>query len=281
MKTTFFLYIISCFCSLQLLAQNQNSLIGTWKLVSQLSEDENGKPITNDASKVKEYKIITPTHFMWIAEIKGDTSSYAGGGTYTYSPYTDKYTETVEMTSLPELKKATFDLTMKIEGNKLRQTGWAILNGKKYPQDETWERVDMQAQKVDQAIGTWQMVSYKATGKDGKSEIVDNTKMKLMRVITPTHWMQIAESLEGGKPTFAYAVGGTHTMQAGKVIVKPEIGTVSYSSKERTELTYQVEGDKIYQTGTHYEADGGKHTFSDVFQRVGTKPKIAKTTSTK
>jgi hypothetical protein len=125
------------------------------------------------------------------------------------------------------------------------------------------------------------MVSYKATGKDGKSEIVDNTKIKLMRVITPTHWMQIAESLEGGKPTFAYAVGGTHTMQAGKVIVKPEIGTVSYSSKERTELTYQVEGDKIYQTGTHYEADGGNHTFSDVFQRVGAKPKIAKTTSTK
>lgn len=281
MRTTIFIFLLACFCLVQSAAQTQHSLIGTWKLVSQLSEDENGKPVTHQASRVKEYKIITPTHFMWIAEVKGDTGKYAGGGTYTFSPYDGKYIETVQWTSLPDLKKTTFDLTMKVEGSKLRQTGWATFNGKKYAQDETWERVVLPVQKVDEAIGTWQMVSYKSTSENGKQEITDNTKMKLMRVITPTHWMQIGESLQGGKSSFAYAVGGTHSLKNGKVIVKSEIGTVPYHSNERTELTYKVEGDKIIQTGTHYEADGSKRSFSDVFQRVGAKPKLAKAVSVK
>jgi hypothetical protein len=279
MRTICLFFIFTCLYCLQVSAQTQNSLIGTWKLVSQLSEDENGKPITHNASKVKEYKIITPTHFMWIAEVKGDTGKYAGGGTYTFSPYDGKYIETVQWTSLPDLKKTTFDLTMKVEGNKLRQTGWATLHGKKYPQDETWEKVNLPAQPVDDAIGTWQLVSYKATGKDGKEQVTDKSQMKLIRVITPTHWMQIGEALQGSKSTFAYAVGGTHSLKNGKVMVKSDIGTVPYTQNEWTELTYKVEGDKILHKGTHHEADGSIATFSDEFQRIGARPKLAKTSS--
>jgi hypothetical protein len=35
---------------------------------------------------------------------------------------------------------------MRMENGKLRQTGTLTLDGKKYPQDETWERLDLPAQ---------------------------------------------------------------------------------------------------------------------------------------
>jgi hypothetical protein len=116
------------------------------------------------------------------------------------------------------------------------------------------------------------MVSYNTTGENEQS--TDNTKMKLLRVITPTHWMQVAESVDG---KFAFAIGGTYSVQAGKVTAKNQIGTVPYdvNSKEEVELTYKIEGDKVYQKGVYTEADGSSHIFSDVFEKV--RSKTAKT----
>jgi hypothetical protein len=73
--------------------------------------------------------------------------------------------------------------------------------------------------------------------------------------------------------------GGTYSVQAGKVTAKNQIGTVPYdvNSKEKVELTYKIEGDKVYQKGVHTEADGSSHTFSDVFEKV--RSKTAKTAS--
>jgi hypothetical protein len=63
MKTKLTITLLLFFVSLHLLAQ-QNPFIGTWKLVKAVYQDENGKNITRDATAVKQYKIITPTHFM-------------------------------------------------------------------------------------------------------------------------------------------------------------------------------------------------------------------------
>jgi hypothetical protein len=98
MQTKLLLSLFLLACSLQLLAQTnatnlQNQIVGTWKMVSFSGTDENGKPLKYDLTKVTQYKIITPTHWMFVAY---DSDSLRGGGNGgTYELKGNKYIETL------------------------------------------------------------------------------------------------------------------------------------------------------------------------------------------
>ena len=46
----------------------QHPLVGTWEMVTIKGIDANGEKFSSDTSAIREIKIITPTHYMLIAE---------------------------------------------------------------------------------------------------------------------------------------------------------------------------------------------------------------------
>jgi hypothetical protein len=104
-------------------------LQGTWVLVGKPGEAE------ETPGKGARLKFITGKHWtITQADPETGVTVYHHGGTYTLKD--DEYVETVEYAneSTKEIIKQTFNFTMKVEGDKLTQTG--IGN----PFNEVWKR---------------------------------------------------------------------------------------------------------------------------------------------
>lgn len=252
MKIKLLFSVLLLALNLPLLAQTQ-SLVGTWML-----EDKQ--------AGIKEMKIITPTHVGYIVmNTQSDTMMYAGVGTYSIE--NGKYVEHIEFanTEWDKTKPLAFDY--KLEGDKFYQKGSVTFaDGRVQPVNNEFSKVNLPAQDLQRIRGAWQMVSFKSESKE--EETTDNTKMKLIRLISPTHWMDIAQRVDG---KFSYASGGIYTTKAGKIIAHSQMGSMPVDPKERIEGTTQIAGDKITFTGIHYEADGSSHKFTDVFQKASSK----------
>lgn len=259
MKIKLLFSVLLLALNLQLLAQNQ-ALVGTWIL-----EDQN--------AGTKEMKIITPTHVSYIVmNTKVDTMMYSGFGTYAIE--NGKYVEHMEFANYAWDKSKPLAFDYKLAGDKFYQTGSVTFaDGRTVPVKNVFTKANLPSQEIPGIVGTWQMVSFQSEGK--AEENTDNTKMKLMRIISPTHWMDVAQRVDG---KFSHASGGTYTTKAGKIIAQSQMGSMPVDPKERVEGTTQIAGDKITFTGIHYERDGSSHKFTDVFQKATAK-KTAKTVS--
>src|SRR5688572_33298277 len=80
----------------------QHPLVGTWEMVSIKGIDANGEKFSSDTSAIREIKIITPTHYMLIAQdVEGDSlvfnRCYAG----TIKIDGDRYNEMPMLSSVP------------------------------------------------------------------------------------------------------------------------------------------------------------------------------------
>lgn len=238
--------------NLPLLAQIQ-ALVGTWVL-----EDKQ--------AGTKEMKILTPTHFGFIVmDSKKDTLMYSGFGTYSIE--NGKYVEHMDFANYERDKTKPLAFDYKVEGDKFYQTGSVTFaDGRTVQLKNIFTSVKLPSQEIAGTVGTWKMVSFNAESENEES--TDDNKMKLMRIISPTHWMDIAQRVDG---KFAHALGGTYTTKAGKITATTQMGSFPISPNERVEATKQVAGDKLTITGIHYEADGSSHKFTDVFQKVASK----------
>ena len=187
---------------------------------------------------------------------------YAGFGTYSIE--NGKYVEYIEFANYQGDKSKPLAFDYKLEGDTFHQTGAVTFaDGRTVPVNNLFTKVKLPAQNLQQIVGTWQMVSMQSEGMD--EENTDNTKMKLMRIISPTHWMDIAQTVDG---KFSYALAGTYTTKADKIIAQSQIPAMANG---RVEVTSQLTGDKITFTGIHRQTDGSSHTFTDVFQKVASK----------
>ena len=118
------------------IAQNNASLVGTWKLISgkmAIGDSTN----TYDLSKMEAMKIVTPTHFAVFSKNTSDgTLQHAGAGNVIIDG--NNYTEIINYMSgdSPHLP-ITSKFTSKLEGNK-----WHI-KGRfdNFVLDEIWERI--------------------------------------------------------------------------------------------------------------------------------------------
>jgi len=266
--------VLLIFSSFQLLAQNEH--VGTWKLLSAKYSSSSGETdyLTNE--KVKETKIITPTHFMWMIQLADSldkskkvipNASSAGGGTYIMLA-DNKYIESLEYASWEDYTKDKTNFTLKIDGDIMLQTGSiSYPNGSKLTLEETWRR-EVLPPKEGKHVGTWHMISQKVTDPKGKRTKTDMTKLKQVKIITPTHWMFIAESIENGKKKFRGALGGSYTLNGTKYVE-----AIENSEDSQTDYTLKIKGNKLHMVGSLINPKGEKFIYDEIYVREENIPK--------
>jgi hypothetical protein len=235
-------------------------------MVSFSGINANGKPFKSDLTKFTQYKIITPTHWMFVGY---DSDSLRGGGDGgTYELKGNKYIEALT-------DNAKTDFTVKVEGDKYYQDGAILLpDGKKIVLHEVYQRVAEPANANSADVGVWNMTSYQIT-RDGKK--VDEKGITELQINTPTHFMFVDK--KDGK--FVNAMFGKYTRQANnKIISTPIIASFPLDPKEKTDITSSVKGDQMISTVKITHGDGKTEQWDMVHQRIG-KSKLAKAVSTK
>lgn len=274
MKTFKLFSIFVLFCSLQVLAQNP--LVGTWRLLSAKGTDANGNAYAHDDSQAKQLKIITPTHFMFITEILGDSAGFANAGGGSYIIDGNKYIEILTTASWKNYDQCKTDFTWKVAGDQFYQDGTlTFADGSQITIHEIWQKVNLPAQATD-AVGTWKRLTTQYIDENGKQVTKDDKQEKQTFIITPTHWMRITEDATSN--SFLKAAGGTYTKAGDKYLPKIELASWDHYREERFEVTLDITRDKMVSK----EANVTQNTkWTNTYKRLDLKPKLAKTSSAK
>lgn len=246
----------------------QHPLVGTWEMVSIKGTNAAGEKFYNDTSTIREIKIITPTHYMLIAEDVENGSvvfnrSYAG----TMRLDGNKYIEEPTLSSVPIFENVKTDYTWKVEGDKFIQSGTLIRpDGKKVVLKEmVFRKVKTaHAYPKNPTNGAWELVSTAYTNADGNKESYTNQTVTSLQLITPTHWMLISYR----DKKFEHAMGGTYIKEENKYYPSLDYASFPKSLWGKIETTERLDGDKLYITGTNQFPDGKKFTWDDVFKRA-------------
>lgn len=265
MKTKFFFLLMLLACSLQLMAQVRtanltgNQIIGTWKMLAQTGIGEDGTAIKPDLTKVTQYKIITPTHWMFVAYNSDSLKGGGEGGTYLLQG--NKYVETLDW--------AKTEYTVKVEGDKFYQDGFIFYpDGKKVELHEVYQRIEESANATTPDVGTWNMTSYEIS-RNGKK--VQETGVTELEIVTPTHSMWVDK--KDGK--FWMAMISKYTKEGNKIMATPLIASFPVDAKDKTDITSITKGDQRTSNVKITHGDGTTEEWNMVHQRVG-KPKIVK-----
>lgn len=107
-------------------------------------------------------------------------------------------------------------------------------------------------------IGTWE---YK------------NDTARLVKIITPTHWMVFSETPNRIGNGFDWAHGGTYTLDGNKYVEKIETASWEDFENVKTDFTYEVDGDLFYQKGTLTSSDGDIMEIDEVWRKLNTRNK--------
>ena len=111
------------------------SLVGSWEFVSGRYTTTGKPPIEVKSPELRALKVITGTHFSYVTE-KGDGTFYvAGAGSCKLEQ--DKYTETLDYSSVATMKKKSYTFKYRIENDL-----W-YMEGKEDDSytEEVWRRV--------------------------------------------------------------------------------------------------------------------------------------------
>jgi hypothetical protein len=268
MKAKLLLSLFLLAISVPLLAQMKAmNPVGTWKMVSQTGTDPDGKAITTDLKKVTQYKIITPTHWMFVSYDSDSLKGGADGGEYTLNG--SKYVEI-----LKDENGVTTDFTVKVEGDKFYQDGAIIYpDGKKFVLHEVYQRVPEPANVNNDMVGTWKMTSYTLT-RNGKKTTEEG--LSELQIYTPTHSMWVDKR----KGKLWIGMVSTYTREGNKLMGKPLIATMPLDEKEKVNMTATVQGDQMTSDVKVTSGDGKVEEWHMVHQRVG-KPKLDKAVTAK
>jgi hypothetical protein len=268
------LSVILAFCifsTIQLFAQNAH--VGTWKLLSAKYLSSSGETDYFTNLIVKETKIITPTHFMWMIQLPDSLDptkkvlSSAGGGTYMMLAG-NKYIEALEYASWDEYAKDKTNFSLQIDGDIMIQTGYiSYPDGSQLTLEETWRRENLPPQE-GKHVGTWHMVTQKVTNPKGKTTKTDMSKLKQVKIISPTHWMFISENIEDGKKKFRNALGGSYILNGTKYVE-----AIENNEDIQTDYTLKVKGNKLHMIGSLITPEGDKYIYDEIYQREEDIPK--------
>lgn len=266
MRTRLIMLALSVFLYFQGFAQNP--YVGTWKLLSAKYSSSTGEVDYFNNYNVKETKIITPTHFIWMIQLPDSLDktkkrlSSAGGGSYVANG--NSYIENLEYASWEGYAADKTNFTLQIENNNniMVQTGTIHSpNGNSLILEETWQRQTYPAYE-GKHIGTWHMISQKVTDPKGKTTKTDMATIKQVKVISPTHWMFISENIKDGKKTFRGANGGSYSLN-GTTYVE----LLENAEDIQTNYTLQVKGNKLHMKGSLTTPEGEKYIYDEVYLR--------------
>jgi hypothetical protein len=246
----------------------QHPLVGTWEMVTIKGIDANGEKFSSDTSTIREIKIITPTHYMLIAQdVEGDSlvfnRCYAGAVKIDG----DSYNEIPIVSSVPIFDNLKTDFKWKVVGDRFIQSGTLIRpDGKKVVLDElVFRRIkSAESQPNNPSNGAWRLLSTKYTRADGTNHAETSETVTALQIMTPTHWMYVSSK----NKKFENAMGGTYSLKGGKCY--PSLDVASFSKKlwGKTEWTQKVEGDKLRITGVSIFPDGKKFSWEDYFEKA-------------
>ena len=263
---------LSILLTIASIATAQNPLVGTWELVSIKATDTAGVKSSLDQSSVREMKIITPTHYMFIShKVVGDSLVFDRAIAGTIKVTGAKFVETPLHASDKSDMKIKTDFAWKVQGDKFIQTGTITLpNGKKIQLDElVFQRVTSpNAYTKNPSLGTWEQLSSGFTFENGQKDYHTKSSAIRFQILTPTHFVRF-NSRSG---EFEHAFGGTYTIEGGAMV--PTFTTASFrvnpADNSKSYLDQVVEGDILFIKGSTISGEG-KETFKweDVFRRVG------------
>lgn len=118
-------------------------------------------------------------------------------------------------------------------------------------------------------VGTWEVVSIKATQDDGTKLTATGSEFKETKIINANHYVLITFIKQGDSLLFNKAIAGRVRVEGNKYIEIPEYASDPNILKEKTNFTYRLEGDKFIQSGTYTSADGKTGKLDElVFQKV-------------
>jgi hypothetical protein len=246
----------------------QHPLVGTWEMVSIKGIDANGEKFSTDTSAVREIKIITPTHYMLIAEdVEGDSlvfnRCYAGA----IKIDGDSYNEMPMVSSAPIFDNLKTDFKWKVVGDRFIQSGTLIRpDGKKVVLDElVFQRVKTaQSYPTNPMNGTWKLLTSKYTETNGTNHSETSETVMCLQFITPSHWMYVSSK----NKKFEHAMGGIYTMKGGKYYLSLNVASFPKKMWGKTEMTQKIEGDKLRTTGVSVFPNGEKFTWEDYFEKA-------------
>jgi hypothetical protein len=118
-------------------------------------------------------------------------------------------------------------------------------------------------------IGTWEMVSIKGTGADGKPVDWTTANMRETKIITPTHFILIQHIVRNDSVIFNLASAGTVRIEGNKYTETPTVTSNASLGNSGIEFNWNVKGDQFIQSGTIPLADGKKIVLDElVFKKV-------------
>ncbi|MEX2232853.1 MAG: hypothetical protein WD824_11870 [Cyclobacteriaceae bacterium] len=269
MKTKHLCLAALLLSSLEIFAQHP--LVGTWEMVSIKGTGFDGKTFSADASSAREIKIITPTHYMLIAQdVKGDSLVFNRSHSGTVHFDGNKYIERQEIASWEDLKPVSYTFNWKVEGNKFIQSGTITREDGK---TATLEELVFKRMKAENAypknpsIGTWDQLSSHYTTTEGKKESHTRETAIRFQIITPTHWIRINRR----NNKFESALAGTYTMKGNTIFPLIEVASFPINNKDKAQFSQRIEDDKLYVAGKLIFENGKTLTWDDVYQKVDVK----------
>jgi hypothetical protein len=105
-------------------------------------------------------------------------------------------------------------------------------------------------------VGTWQMISLKGTNADGEKFSLDTTNVREIKIITPTHYILIAHTVDGDSLIFNRSYAGTVKLDGSRYIETPLVSSLPLFENVKQNFTWKLEGDLFTQAGTFTRPDG-------------------------
>lgn len=118
-------------------------------------------------------------------------------------------------------------------------------------------------------VGAWELLSMKGTNFAGQPTFVDASMQKVIKIITPTHYMLIAHDVKGDSLVFNRSHAGEVILDGNKYI--ETIKSVSWENPMPTTCIFywKAEGDKLIKYGSITREDGKTATQEMmVFKRI-------------
>ncbi len=198
------------------------SLVGTWELVSYISDSSGGQEWKKQPSNILYQKHLTPTHFTWVSYQKdNDQVAGMGGGTYTYDG--EHYVESIEffLPATSSILGQNINFEADFVDGQWHHTGYVknfefdvesaetmVTDSSKI--EEMWRKVPAVADNDSTLVGTWELVSYHE--REGGPDMNYPDFVKYMKLVTPSHFIWIQYNEEGdyisGTGTGSYEYDG-------------------------------------------------------------------------
>lgn len=97
-----------------------------------------------------------------------------------------------------------------------------------------------------------------------------NDTIRSVKIITPSHWMVFAESINQNGAEFMWSHGGTYTLNGDKYVENIETASWEDYDDVKTDFTIKIDGNTLYQKGTLTTGESTVVPIDEIWKKVMT-----------